>query len=159
MEILIFIECMLWKYEVIFTFDVWLTVHRSSTWNKKPTRCHLVLYLCYVLLNGHTTSQPDLTAYTATALHHTRQKIPLSPQLLRMGTRWPETCWATYKGEINIILIFTCLSTMDRPVCVRKLEACFCKIITAEWEINVRDVNNYVAKLTARRCLEICLLL
>ena len=20
-----------------------------------------------------------------------------------MGTRWPETCWATYKGEINII--------------------------------------------------------
>ena len=26
-------------------FDVWLTVHRSSMWNKKPTRCHLVLYL------------------------------------------------------------------------------------------------------------------
>jgi len=57
-------------------------------WNKKPTRCHLVLYLfllykllnmfqatlCYVLLNGHTTSQPDLTAYTDMALHHTRQK-------------------------------------------------------------------------------------
>jgi len=21
-----------------------------------------------------------------------------------MGTRWPETCWANYKGEINIIL-------------------------------------------------------
>ena len=20
-----------------------------------------------------------------------------------MGTRWPETCWATYKGEINLI--------------------------------------------------------
>ena len=28
-----------------YKFDVWLTVHRSSTWNKKPTRCHLVLYL------------------------------------------------------------------------------------------------------------------
>ena len=28
----------------------------------------------YVLPNGHTTSQTDLTAYTATALHHTRQK-------------------------------------------------------------------------------------
>ena len=28
-----------------FEFDVWLTVHRSSVWNKKPTRCHLVLYL------------------------------------------------------------------------------------------------------------------
>ena len=33
--------------------DVWLTVHRSSMWNKKPTRCHLVLYLflLYKLLN------------------------------------------------------------------------------------------------------------
>ena len=32
---------------------VWLTVHRSSMWNKKPTRCHLVLYLVllYKLLN------------------------------------------------------------------------------------------------------------
>jgi len=28
-----------------YTFDVWLTVHRSSMWNKKPTRCDLVLYL------------------------------------------------------------------------------------------------------------------
>jgi len=35
------------------TFDVWLTVHRSSMCNKKPTRCHLVLYLflLYKLLN------------------------------------------------------------------------------------------------------------
>ena len=24
-----------------------------------------------------------------------------------MGTRWPESCWATYKGEINIILKVT----------------------------------------------------
>jgi len=34
-------------------FDVWLTVHRSSMWNKKPTRCQLVLYLflLYKLLN------------------------------------------------------------------------------------------------------------
>jgi len=33
--------------------DVWLTVHRSSMWNKEPTRCHLVLYLffLYELLN------------------------------------------------------------------------------------------------------------
>ena len=28
-----------------YKFDVWLAVHRSSMWNKKPTRCHLVLYL------------------------------------------------------------------------------------------------------------------
>ena len=34
-------------------FDVWLTIHRSSMLNKKPTRCHLVLYLflLYKLLN------------------------------------------------------------------------------------------------------------
>ena len=34
-------------------FDVWLTVHHSSMWNKKPTRCNLVLYLflLYKLLN------------------------------------------------------------------------------------------------------------
>jgi len=31
--------------ENLLKFDVWLTVHRSSMWNKKPTRCHLVLYL------------------------------------------------------------------------------------------------------------------
>jgi len=33
--------------------DIWLTVHRISMWNKKPTRCHLVLYLflLYKLLN------------------------------------------------------------------------------------------------------------
>jgi len=61
-------------------------------WYKKPTRCHLVLYvfllykllnmfwatLCYVLPNGHTTSQPDLTAYTATALHHMRKNTTKS---------------------------------------------------------------------------------
>jgi len=36
-----------------FGFDVWLTVHRSSMWTKKPTKCHLVLYLflLYNLLN------------------------------------------------------------------------------------------------------------
>jgi len=30
----------------------------------------------------------------------TREKIPLSRQLLRMGTRWPETCWITYKEQL-----------------------------------------------------------
>ena len=35
------------------SFDVWLTVPRSSMWIKRPTRCHLVLYLflLYRLLN------------------------------------------------------------------------------------------------------------
>ena len=28
------------------------------------------------------------------------EKIPLSRQLLKMGTRWPETCWATYKEQL-----------------------------------------------------------
>ena len=32
-------------YVNMVRFVVWLTVHRSSVWNKKPTRCHLVLYL------------------------------------------------------------------------------------------------------------------
>jgi len=30
----------------------------------------------------------------------TREKVPLSRQLLKMGTMWPETCWATYKEQI-----------------------------------------------------------
>ena len=30
----------------------------------------------------------------------TREKIPLSRQLLKMGTRWAETCWATYKEQL-----------------------------------------------------------
>jgi len=35
------------------SFDVWLTVHCSSVWIKRPTRCYLVLYLflLYRLLN------------------------------------------------------------------------------------------------------------
>ena len=33
--------------------------------------------------------------------HYTTcEKIPLSRQLLKMGTRWPETCWATYKEQL-----------------------------------------------------------
>jgi len=37
----------------VSAFDVWLTVHRSSMWIKRPTRCHLVIYLFlrYNLLN------------------------------------------------------------------------------------------------------------
>ena len=29
----------------VYKLDVWLTVHINSMWDKKPTRCHLVLYL------------------------------------------------------------------------------------------------------------------
>ena len=32
-------------HQASFEFEVWLTVHRSSMWNKKPTIYHLVLYL------------------------------------------------------------------------------------------------------------------
>ena len=40
-------------FVTLIKFDVWLTVHRSSLRNKKPTRCHLVLYLflLYKLIN------------------------------------------------------------------------------------------------------------
>ena len=34
-----------WTLPTLAESDLWLTVHRSSMWNKKPTRCHLVLYL------------------------------------------------------------------------------------------------------------------
>ena len=39
--------------KLVSYFDVWLTVHRSSMWIKRPTRCHLVIYLflLYSLLN------------------------------------------------------------------------------------------------------------
>jgi len=41
------------KTQQFLKFDVWLTVHRSSMWNKRPTKCRLVLYLflLYRLLN------------------------------------------------------------------------------------------------------------
>ena len=65
-------------------FDVWLTVHRGSLWNKKPTRCHLVLYLflLYKLLNIFratlcpSSGADDLVVFfyvwcSAVALHHT----------------------------------------------------------------------------------------
>jgi len=89
-------------------FDVWLTVHCSSMWNKKPTICHLVLYLflLYRLLNMFratlcsSSGADNLVVFFRVWCN----AVTLSRQLLRMGTRWPKTCWATYKGEINIIL-------------------------------------------------------
>ena len=109
-------------------------------WNKKPTRCHLVLYLflLYKLLNMFratlcpSSGADDLVVFflvwcsampccatyspidkqpanriwllTQPRNYTTREKIPLSRQLLKLGTRWPETWWATCKGEINIII-------------------------------------------------------
>ena len=37
--------------------DVWLAVHRSSMWDKKPTRCHLVLYF-FLLISCLTCFGP-----------------------------------------------------------------------------------------------------
>jgi len=63
---------------------------------------------CYVLPNGHTTSQPDLTAYTATALHHTQKNTTKSsaPEDGHKVARnmLSNLQGATYKGEITIIL-------------------------------------------------------
>ena len=91
-------------------------------WNKKPTRCHLVLYLflLYKLLNmfratlcpssgaddlvvflphvvwcrGCVGSQIRLAGCVSIGKYVARcaAKIPLSRQLLRIGTRWLETC-------------------------------------------------------------------
>jgi len=47
-------------------------------------------------------TQPANRIWLPTQPRHytTREKIPLSRQLLKMGTRWPETCWATYKKQL-----------------------------------------------------------
>jgi len=60
-----------------------LTVHRSATYFPMDT-------------------QPANRIWPPTQPRHytTREKIPLSRQLLKMGTRWPETCWATYKEQL-----------------------------------------------------------
>ena len=41
----------------IIILDVRLTMHRSSMWNKKPTRCHLGLYL-FLLISCSTCFGP-----------------------------------------------------------------------------------------------------
>jgi len=129
-----------------------------SMWNKKPTRCHLVLYLfllskllfisCSTCFGPPCAHPQELTIsgifaacgvvpwlcrlsdlvgwlcvywevrscvtyspmdtqlanqiWLPTQPWHytTREMIPLSRQLLMMGTRWPETCWATYKEQL-----------------------------------------------------------
>jgi len=51
-NIIIFLPYILVSLRVKSHFDVWLTVHRSSVWIKRPTRCHLVyLFLLDRLLN------------------------------------------------------------------------------------------------------------
>jgi len=44
--------------------NVWLTVHRSSMWNKKPTRCHLVLYL-FLLISCSACFGPPCAHFQA----------------------------------------------------------------------------------------------
>ena len=64
-------------------------VKKIGMLNKKPTRCHLVLYL-FLLISCSTRFGPPCA----------HLQTPLSHQLLKMGTRWPETCWATYKEQL-----------------------------------------------------------
>ena len=47
-------------------------------------------------------TQPANRIWLPTQPRHyiTREKIPLSRWLLKMGIRWPETCWATYKEQL-----------------------------------------------------------
>jgi len=50
------------------------------------------------------TQIPDISGNNTAHCYSTTPqaaKITLSRQLLRMGTRWPETSRATYKGEIT----------------------------------------------------------
>jgi len=89
----IFRQCVTFWDELVF--DVWLIVHRSSVWIKKPTRCHLVLYLflLYKLLFISCSTWKNTTKSSAPEDGHKVARNMLS-NLER----------ATYKGEINIIL-------------------------------------------------------
>jgi len=40
---------------IFYKFDVWLTVHRSSIWNEKPIRCHLVYVYFYLSVAQHVS--------------------------------------------------------------------------------------------------------
>ena len=66
-------------------FDVWLTVHHSSMWNKKLTRRHLVLYLgqtsrnlktCY---NEHIRYIKSNNPQSAYAQHILNNRQPNDP--------------------------------------------------------------------------------
>ena len=59
-------------------------------------------YVARCATNFPMDTQPANRIWLPTQPRHytTREKIPLSHQLLKMGTRWPETCWATYKEQL-----------------------------------------------------------
>ena len=92
----------------------WLCVHwevRSATYffacGVLPWLCrqsHPVGWLCvhwevrsvtYFPMNTQPANRMWLP--TQPRQYTTREKIPQSRLLLRMSTRWPETCWTTYK--------------------------------------------------------------
>jgi len=111
-----------------FSYNISVNTKLYNTWNKNPTRCHLVLYLfflykllfisCSICFGPSCVSIGKYVAQRATYFpmdtkpanriwlpkqprHCTiREKIPLSRQLLKMGTRWSETCWAIYKEQL-----------------------------------------------------------
>ena len=81
----------------------WLCVH----WGVRSTKIRLAGCVSIGKYVAHSTTyfpmdtQPANRIWLPTQPRHytTREKIPLSRQLLKMCTRWPETCWATYKEQ------------------------------------------------------------
>ena len=61
-----------------YTTRIKNTTNSSATEDGHNVARNMLSTLRYVLPNGHTRSQPVLTAYTATALHHTRQNTTKS---------------------------------------------------------------------------------
>jgi len=57
-------------YKRLMTFTLTCTVPVYIAQKLSHVSVYSPLGECYVLPNWHTTSQPDLTAYTATALYH-----------------------------------------------------------------------------------------
>jgi len=147
----------------------WTLFQLRILWNKKPTRCHLVLYLfllykllfisCSTCFGPPCVHLQELTTWwyfftcgvvpwlcrqsdpvgcwlpTQTRHYTTREKILLSRQLLKMGTRWPETCWATYKEQLIKENHKVC-----HPRCVfkQKLELCvYLSDTTIRWKMYV----------------------
>jgi len=49
--------------------DVWLTVHRNSVWNKKPTRCHFVLSFISPLQVAQHVSGNHVPIFRSWRLH------------------------------------------------------------------------------------------
>ena len=64
-----------------------------------------------------------------------------------MGTRWPETCWATYKGEINIILKVTSSWSLY-PHWLENLYILLqaLRVVLMQWALHIKVYWNWIKR-------------